>query len=379
MPPAAKPPVTKTVRDLRLDFFRGLSLWFIFLDHVPSNQVSWVTISNFGFSDAAEIFVFISGYTAAFVYGRVMLQNGFAVGSARILRRAWQLYVAFVFLSVIYIAEIAYVAGRFDNPLFVEEMNVLHFLQRPEVVLLEVLRLRFLVANVDVLPIYIVLMLAFPLMLWLLLRSPYVALAASFAVYLAAKWWDWNLTVYPVGQEWFFNPFAWQLLFVVGAWCAVGNAKWLLAFCRSNLVTVICLIYLSFALWLVTTNLYPAILPHLPSWLLILPLDKTGLSPLRLTHFLALALLVVRFIPPEAAFLRSPWAKPLILCGEHSLEIFCLGVFLSFTAHFVLVEISARVWMQVAVSLAGVALMVALAWLMTWYKDLDRRARQSAA
>ena len=379
MPPAAKPPVTKTVRDLRLDFFRGLSLWFIFLDHVPSNQVSWVTISNFGFSDAAEIFVFISGYTAAFVYGRVMLQNGFAVGSARILRRAWQLYVAFVFLSVIYIAEIAYVAGRFDNPLFVEEMNVLHFLQRPEVVLLEVLRLRFLVANVDVLPIYIVLMLAFPLMLWLLLRSPYVALAASFAVYLAAKWWDWNLTVYPVGQEWFFNPFAWQLLFVVGAWCAVGNAKWLLAFCRSNLVTVICLIYLSFALWLVTTNLYPAILPHLPSWLLILPLDKTGLSPLRLTHFLALALLVVRFIPPEAAFLRSPWAKPLILCGEHSLEIFCLGVFLSFTAHFVLVEISARVWMQVAVSLAGVALMVALAGLMTWYKDLDRRARQPAA
>ena len=379
MPPAAKPPVTTTVRDLRLDFFRGLSLWFIFLDHVPSNQVSWVTISNFGFSDAAEIFVFISGYTAAFVYGRVMLQNGFIVGGARILRRAWQLYVAFIFLSVIYIAEIAYVAGQFDNPLFVEEMNVLHFLRRPEVVLIEVLRLRFLVANVDVLPIYIVLMLAFPIMLWLLLRSPLFALSISFAVYLAAKWWGWNLTVYPVGQEWFFNPFAWQFLFMIGAWCAVGGAQWVAALYRSNLVLVICLIYLSFALWLVTTNLYPAIIPHLPSWLLILPLDKTGLSPLQLMHFLALAILVVRFVPPEAGFLRSPWAKPLILCGEHSLEIFCLGVFLSFTAHFVLVEISARVSMQLAVSLAGVALMVALAGLMTWYKDLDRRARQPAA
>ncbi len=379
MPPAAKPPVSQTVRDLRLDFFRGLSLWFIFLDHVPSNSVSWITISNFGFSDAAEIFVFISGYTAAFVYGRVMLQSGFIVGGARILKRAWQLYVAFVFLSVIYIAEIAYVAGRFDNPLFVEEMNVLHFLQRPEVVLLEVLRLRFLVANVDVLPVYIVLMLVFPLMLWLLLRSPYFALAASFAIYLAAKWWDWNLTVYPVGQEWFFNPFAWQFLFVIGAWCAVGGAQWLSAFYRSNLVIAICLVYLSFALWLATTHLYPAIIPHLPSWLLIFPLDKTGLSPLRLIHFLALAILVVRFIPPEAGFLRSPWAKPLILCGQHSLEIFCLGVFLSFTAHFVLVEVSARVWMQVFVSLAGVGLMVALAGLMTWYKDLDRRARQPAA
>ena len=99
----------------------------------------------------------------------------------------------------------------------------------------------------------------------------------------------------------------------------------------------------------------------------------------RLPLILALAIVVVRFVPPEAGFLRSAWAKPLILCGEHSLEIFCLGVFLSFTAHFVLVEISARVWMQVAVSLAGVALMVALAGLMTWYKDLDRRARQPAA
>jgi hypothetical protein len=379
MPPAAKPPVTKTVRDLRLDFFRGLSLWFIFLDHVPSNSVSWVSISNFGFSDAAEIFVFISGYTAAFVYGRVMLQNGFILGSARILRRAWQLYVAFVFLSVIYIAEIAYIASQFDNPLFTEEIGVLQFLQRPELVLVEVLRLRFLLANVDVLPIYIVLMLAFPLMLWLLLRSPYFALSASFAVYLAAKWWGWNFTVYPVGQEWFFNPFAWQFLFMIGAWCAVGRAQWLPAFTHWNLVTVICLIYLSFALWLSTTHLYPAITPHLPNWLLIYPLDKTGLSPLRLIHFLALAILVVRFVPPEAGFLRSAWAKPLILCGEHSLEIFCLGVFLSFTAHFVLVEVSARVLMQVIVSLAGVALMVALAWLMTWYKDLDRRARQPAA
>ena len=187
----------------------------------------------------------------------VMLQDGFILGGARILRRAWQLYVAFVFLSVIYIAEIAYIAGQFDNPLFVEEMNVLHFLRRPEVVLIEVLRLRFLVANVDVLPIYIVLMLAFPMMLWLLLRSPYFALAISFAIYLAAKWWGWNLTVYPVGQEWFFNPFAWQFLFMIGAWCAVGGAKWLPAFCRSNLVAVICLIYLSFALWLATTSLVP--------------------------------------------------------------------------------------------------------------------------
>jgi hypothetical protein len=96
----AAPPMTplpNAGRDLRLDFFRGLSLWFIFLNHIPSNTVSWLTNRNYGFSDAAEIFVFISGYTAAFVYGRVMLESGFVVASARILKRVWQLYVAFVF------------------------------------------------------------------------------------------------------------------------------------------------------------------------------------------------------------------------------------------------------------------------------------------
>ena len=129
-----KPPAS---RDLRLDFFRGLSLWFIFINHIPSNTMSWLTNRNYGFSDAAEIFVFLSGYTAAFVYGRVMRERGFVVAGARILKRVWQLYVAFVLLSVIYIAQTAYVAHQFDNPLFADEMVVLHFLQRPEIILLD--------------------------------------------------------------------------------------------------------------------------------------------------------------------------------------------------------------------------------------------------
>src|SRR5437870_280730 len=98
-----RPPGTQ--RDLRLDFFRGLALWLIFLDHVPTNIVNTFTIRNFGFSDAAEIFVFISGYTAALVYGRAMRERGMLVGSARILRRVWQLYVAHVFLFIIFMAE----------------------------------------------------------------------------------------------------------------------------------------------------------------------------------------------------------------------------------------------------------------------------------
>jgi hypothetical protein len=370
------PPAAKPVRDLRLDFFRGLSLWFIFVDHIPFNSVRWVTVGTYGFSDAAEIFVFISGYTAAFVYGRVMEERGFVVGAARVLKRVWQLYVAYVFLSVLFIVQIAYVSTRFDNPLYAEELHVLHFLEQPGVVLLEALRLRFLLPYVDVLPLYVVLMLFFPLMLWLLLKSPYLALAISVGIYLVTKVTDLNLHLYPVDRPWFFNPFAWQLLFMIGAWCAVGRASWLAAFYRSNVVLAICTAYVVVALALTMTTYVPV--HRLPQWLIIFPLDKTGLSPVRLAHFLALAILVARFVRPEAAFLRSAWAAPVILCGQHSLEVFCLGVFLSFSAYFVLVEVSARVFMQVAVSVAGVLLMVALAGLMTWYKDLDRRARQPA-
>ena len=370
-------PVTK--RDLRLDFFRGLSLWFIFIDHVPFNRLSWLTIRNYGFSDAAEIFVFISGYTAAFVYGRMMREQGFIVAAARIWKRAWQLYVAFVFLSVIYIAQIAYVASNFSNPLYAEEMVVLHFLQRPEIVLLEVLRLRFMLANADVLPLYIILMLIFPLMLWLVLRAPRTALIISAGIWALAYFGDVNLKLYPTERGWFFNPFAWQLLFCIGTWSAVASGTWLRTLYQSNVLIALCLVYLVFAFFLQISTTAPSTLEHLPEWLVIFPLNKSSMSPLRLAHFLALALITVRFVRQDAPFLQTVWAQPLILCGRHSLEIFCLGVFLSYTAGFLLIEISPALWMQAAVSLGGILLMVGLAGLMSWYNALGRRPAKGLA
>jgi hypothetical protein len=107
MPPA---PV-RIVRDLRLDLFRGLALLLIFLDHIPSNVVSWITVRNYGFSDATEIFIFISGYANAYVYGAVIRRRGLIDAATWILNRAWQIYLAQIFLFVVYIAEIAYLAG----------------------------------------------------------------------------------------------------------------------------------------------------------------------------------------------------------------------------------------------------------------------------
>ena len=106
------PPIVATGRDLRLDLFRGLALWLIFLDHIPANIVNWITIKNYGFSDAAEIFVFISGYTAAFVYGRTMQQRGTVVASARILKRAWTVSGPRLVISMVYAQKYSPLSGE---------------------------------------------------------------------------------------------------------------------------------------------------------------------------------------------------------------------------------------------------------------------------
>jgi hypothetical protein len=369
------PPAAPAQRDLRLDLFRGLALWLIFLDHIPSNVVSWGTIRNFGFSDAAEIFIFISGYTAAFVYGRAMRERGFIVASARILKRAWQIYVAHMFLFVIYMAEIAYVSSSFENPLYHEEMGIFDFLKQPDVTLIQALLLKFKPVNMDVLPLYIALLLGFPPLLWLLQKQPTAALAVSTALYALTWHFGWNLPAYPSGS-WWFNPFAWQLLFALGAWCALGGAQRIGRFIRSPVILSVAIAYLLFAFIIVLTWHFSVLAAYVPKWLseAMYPIDKINLDVLRIAHFLALAAITVRFIPADWPGIASPWLRPAILCGQHSLEIFCLGIFLSFAGHFVFNEISDAVFMQILVSAAGIAIMWGAAELIAWYKRIEGRS-----
>jgi hypothetical protein len=365
-----------TERDLRLDLFRGIALWLIFLDHIPSNAVSWITIRNYGFSDATEIFVFISGYTAAFVYGRAMQQSGFIVASARVLKRAWQIYIAHVFLLAIYLAEIAYVAYSFDNPLYSEEMGVLDFLKSPDVTIFQALLLKFKPVNMDVLPLYILLLAWFPPMLWLLLRAPSIALIASATLYVLMWFFGWNIPAWPTGT-WVFNPFAWQLLFVLGAWCALGGAQNLSRWIHSPIVIGLAITYLIFAFSIAMTWYFPRLAAFVPKFVgeAIYPIDKTNLDVLRILHFLALAVITVAFVPPNWPALKSWIFWPAIVCGQHSLETFCLGVFLSFAGHFMFTELSNRLFMHIIVSLAGIAIMVAVAALISWYKQAERQGR----
>ncbi|CCE12272.1 conserved membrane hypothetical protein [Bradyrhizobium sp. STM 3843] len=368
-------------RELRLDLFRGLALWLIFIDHLPPNLLTWFTIRNYGFSDATEIFIFISGYTAAFVYGRAMQDSGFVVATARILRRVWQIYVAHVFLFTIFLAEISYVATSFENPLYTEEMGIMDFLKQPDVTIVQALILRFRPVNMDVLPLYIVLMLFLPLILWLMRWKPDLTLGLSAVIYAVTWEFDLYLSAYPNGF-WAFNPLAWQLLFVFGAWCALGGARRMTRILNSPVTLWISAAYL-LAAFIVTLTWYIPQLGHLlprrlEQWMY--PIDKTDLDVLRFAHFLALAALTVHYLPRDWPGLKSRWLKPLIVCGQHSLEIFCLGVFLAFAGHFILAEVSGGAAMHALISLSGILIMWGVASLISWYKNVaDKSAPRKAA
>jgi hypothetical protein len=131
--------------------------------------------------------------------------------------------------------------------------------------------------------------------------------------------------------------------------------------------------FLVFAFLIVLTWHVPQWSHFVPKWLtrVMYPIDKSNLHVLRLVHFLALAAITIRFVPGDWPPLHRPALRPLIMCGQHSLALFCFGVFLSFAGHFILVEISNRIAVQFLVSAAGIALMVAAAWVMSWYKATE--------
>ena len=353
-------------RDVRLDFFRGIGLWMIFLDHIPHDIVAWLTLRNYGFSDAAEFFVFISGYLVGFIYVPIVRGGLFLAALKRLWKRAVEMYVAHIMLFLIFTAQIARTARRFDNPMYENEFNVFNFLQHPDILIGQALTLRYKPVNLDVLPLYIVLVAAAPFMVWCLVRRPNLTLLASVVLFLLSRWFDWNIASYPPGTTWYFNPFCWQLLFVFAAWCGSGQIARIAPLVWSRLGMAIAGAWLVFAFLIVMSWHIAFIEALIPKWMikLIYPIDKTDLDMLRLTHFFALATIVSYYVTRKWRPLTSRWLQPAILCGRHSLPIFCLGVFLSFAGHWILTQYTKGVWEQLAVSFAGIAIMVAVGWLL---------------
>jgi hypothetical protein len=401
-------------RDVRLDLFLGIANWSIFLDHIPNNVVNWITIRNYGFSGAADLFIFISGYAAAVVYGQMMLERGFVVAATRIFKRAWQLYVAYVVLFAIYTVTIGDVATRYAAPDIIYEFNVAGLVDHPIRTVGHGLLLQSRALNLDVLPLYIVLMATFLPVLWMMLRKPDLTMAGSLALYLAARQFEWNLPSFPDGS-WYFNPFCWQLLFVFGAWLALGGAEPFASeslprtrsgtdtgarhetasnqesrapfrfhrnrkgsserrsLQKSRIALYFGIAYLAFALVMTMAGRFPAFGKMFPTWLFdaFNPNDKTNLAPYRVLHFIVLAYVVTRFVPKDWRGLEWQIFKPIITCGQQSLAAFCVGVFLSFVGHFALMTSSGSLLAQLFVSAAGVAIMTLVACYISWSKQQD--------
>ena len=361
-------------RDLRLDFFRGLALIFIFVDHIPENILSYFTLQAFQFFDAAEVFIFISGYTAALVYGRSLNLYGSFYTTANIFRRAWQLYVAHVFLFMIFIAEVSYTVTTFNNPMYNEEMRVADFLGEPHIAIVKALLLEFQPTFLDILPLYILLLVIFPAILLGLRLQPLLILVPSFLIYVFVQVAGSSVPAYPEGHVWYFNPLAWQFLFTAGA--ALGLGPPLLQRLRraTGALLAVALVIAATSLIVKLCWTIHGVWDSFPGVLLkeLWPVNKSNLSPIRLVPFFAVVVVVAAYVGPDASFLRTPAAKPLILCGQQSLEIFCVGILLSALGHFLLSEYDSAIGVQLAVNAGGVLTLYLIARMIDWYKAMGR-------
>jgi hypothetical protein len=364
-------------RDLRVDFFRGLALWWIYTDHIPGDVMGKYSLQNYAMCDAAEVFVLLAGFGAGIAYGSVMDRQGYLYAAADTLRRAWILYIAHIFLFVVYAAQVAYSASVLDRVFYLEEARLDVLADAPYRALLEALLLRFQPNLLNILPLYVALLVIFAVTLPLL-RKPALLFAVSFAGYVLVRITGINLTSW-TGEGWYLNPFAWQFLFIIGAILAYAPPRMPRVRWPLDTAAIMVLLVGVIVIWVVDTH--PPILASLPAPVIrfVITEDKTGLHPFRLLSILALTWLAARAIPADAAWLRSRFAAPLELLGQNSLPVFCSGIFFGFIARLGL-EADDRATMQLAVNVFGVLAMLAVAGLAAWYRNKGRApvARQTA-
>ncbi|HMM92216.1 OpgC domain-containing protein [Bradyrhizobium sp.] len=344
-------------RDLRIDACRGIALWWIFLDHIPNNIGSWLTLRNYGFSDAAEIFMFVSGVTCALAYGAAWRREGWSGVISRTLRRSWDIYVAFLVVTLA-CAILVHLTGR-----LADESNTRVLLDDPGAALARAAVLQYRPVNTDVLPAFVLLHLLFAPLLWLLLRAPKATLGASLALYASVHAFGWTVPAWPDGH-WAFNPLAWQLLVVLGAWWMI-DGKTVQPWVTSRTTRVLAVLFLLVSLVIALSWQIGPLQALIPTGQakLLYSVDKSNLDPLRLLHFLAIAVVAAWLVPRNWRGLATPVMRAAASCGQNSLPIYCLGVILTFASQ-ALLETSGGLAMQIALSLAGIAAMIAAATLL---------------
>lgn len=366
MPDSASAP---KLRDLRLDFFRGLALLIIFVSHLPDNWLARYKPGTFGFSDSADIFVFVSGYAAALAYRKIFSRSGFFIGTARVVKRVAELYACnlglFFVIAALCIAGNRYLDTGVD---YDDLLNITFFLDHTEDALLALFALRWVPNYFDILTMYMVVLAMLPLLMLLARWHVAAAVVGSIGLYLAVPVFKLQLPAeVAFDRPWFFNPFAWQFLFYTGFFLGAGWIKplpirrWLTVACAAFVVLSIPLshfpTYSSFD-WLDTLR------GHLEPFV-----DKTNLGILRWVHFLCLAYLAVAVLKGREHVLHRRFAVPVVKAGQQALPVFLTGTAMSFMGGMALDVWGRSIPKTLVVNAAGIALLVLAAIMVAWFKS----------
>lgn len=353
-------------RDLRIDFWRGVALLTIFINHVPGNIFEPLTHRNFGLSDSAELFVFLAGFSAALAYFPKFAAGDAMRQSWRCLTRAVTLYIAHVVSLIAAIALFAVAAESFGDVSFMQMINIGPVMDDPLTGFLGIATLGHQVGYFNILPLYVLLVAGVPLIMVLARIDIALPLFASLGLYIAAQLFGWNLPSYPNEGVWFFNPFAWQLLFVT-AFCIGCVVRSGMTIPYSRIAYGFALSYLAASL--VAAVWYKPMWPHwdgLPAFLW--SLDKGDLPLPRLLHIFALAY-AAAYMPGAARFARALKPdNPFVVMGRNALPVFCAGSLLSMIGLILRDRYGSHALLDLLIIGAGFLALVALAHGLDWSK-----------
>jgi hypothetical protein len=358
-------------RDPRLDFFRGLAMLIIFVAHVPANSWTLFIPARFGFSSAAEMFVFCSGYASALAFGAIFIQRGWRAGTVRILRRIWQLYWAHLglFLSLVLVALAAAYFGIGARGA-VADLNLRAFAGDRWSTIARLMTLSYVPDLLNILPMYVVLLALVPLAMALAKITPWLVVAASVGLWGLVQTTGLNLPsgIAP-GRAWFFDPFAWQLMFFTGFAFASG---WLP---RPRLNQPVLLsISVAVVIFSVPINFW-AFTDHVPQLLAIRDwltpdgiVATTRLDALRYVHFLCLAYVALSLADRWPCAFGSSALAWVLLIGRQALPAFLSSVVAGCIAGTVLDVAGRGPLAAAAVNLTGFGVIFCVARAAVWLK-----------
>jgi len=356
-----------------VDFWRGYALIAIFINHIPGIYYSKFTHANFSVSDSADLFVFLAGWSVRLLAGTGPRQQSNWYLVLRVAGRALTLYAAQIMITMIAIAILATAAILRDNPLLLEWHNAGAVFQDPVHAHIGLVLLTHHLGYFDILPLYVALMLMATAIVVIDRVSTHLLLFVSVALYVTVLATQFNLPSWPVPGEWFFNPLAWQLIFVLGF--VLAKPEGIGAFVRRNIKVIrwFCLPIVIFFFLVVWFNWWhdPTKAPE-PRLFFIL--HKTYVTPIRLTQFLALIAVfsvafpyIRRAVPPVVSFCS--------LLGRNSLYVFCMGSLLSLTGQIIRGIYRGNLWVETALVVVGIAIMALTAWLPEWRESIRQRSR----